>query len=165
MWYDRTGDFINVQNDKKFNHDNFRHVPGDTVCVYDTDTGAFNVWECPPAPAGNWCCTVSDLDPVGAADKNTYESGSASGSAAANSPADITYRPCEVTRFTEENEHVDTISIGPARLVNKDDQNDSAPSVSEIVSDRLNRDPTHQNWVDITKKVQPLVSRYQEWAS
>jgi len=116
-YYDRTGDNVLVQNDQSFNPDNFRHVPGDTVCVYDEWTGAFNVWECPPAPAGNWCCTVSDLDPATTASENTWAYGSASSTAAVNSPAEIKYRPCQVTRFTEENEHVDTISIGPARDV------------------------------------------------
>lgn len=49
------------QHNTEFNPDNHRYVPGDTVCVFDEYTGAFNVYECPPAPAGNWCCTV-DLE-------------------------------------------------------------------------------------------------------
>jgi len=43
-----------------FNEDyGHRYVPGDTVCEYDESSGAYNVWTCPPAPEGNWCCTVN----------------------------------------------------------------------------------------------------------
>ena len=45
-----------------FNNDyEHRFIPGDITCIYDTYTGIWKVWECPPAPEGNWCCTV-DLD-------------------------------------------------------------------------------------------------------
>lgn len=57
VFYDELGYFAE-QHNVGFNPDNYRYVPGDTVCIYDEVSGAFNVYECPPAPAGNWCCTV-----------------------------------------------------------------------------------------------------------
>ena len=42
-------------------YQNIRFVPGDIVCML-TLAGAWDVFECPPAPEGNYCCT---LDPTG----------------------------------------------------------------------------------------------------
>lgn len=88
-------------------------MPGDTVCIYDEASGAFNVYECPPAPAGNWCCTVEEN---GTAKTLTYGNNNAV-SAATSFGAKVDIKECIVTHINEFGSLVSTVDIGPYFLV------------------------------------------------